>query len=374
MGAAKTAMIVGGGVAGMSAAIMLRQAGLQVQLIDIATEWKMSGAGLTISASTLRALRDVGLLDAVMVQGHTHDGIRVCDVNGNPLRLVKSPPLPDAVVPGAGGILRATLHQIMTKRLQALGVEVRLGLSVTSIDPYGAQCRVTLTDGSVECVDLMVGADGLYSTARRLIFPDANPPLFTGQACWRLVIPRPAEIELRHFFLGGPVKVGLTPVSRDEMYLFLLEQVPGNPWRPESTQYKTLRALLEGFGGILANIREAIGPNSQIVYRPLESHFLTDQWWLGRAVLIGDAAHATTPQLASGAGMGIEDGIVLGQEVSKAQSLGEALSRFMQRRYERCKMVVENSLEIGRLEMAGASPAEQTAVVDRSLALLAQPI
>jgi 2-polyprenyl-6-methoxyphenol hydroxylase-like FAD-dependent oxidoreductase len=72
--------------------------------------------------------------------------------------------------------------------------------------------------------------------------------------------------------------------------------------------------------------------------------------------------------------MGIEDGIVLGQEVSKAQSLGEALSRFMQRRYERCKMVVENSLEIGRLEMAGASPAEQTAVVDRSLALLAQPI
>jgi len=374
MVAARTALVVGGGVAGMSAAIMLRRAGLQVQLIDSATEWQMSGAGLTISASTLRALRDVGLLEAVMLHGHTHDGIRVCDVKGSTLRLVKSPPLPDAVVPGAGGILRATLHQIMAKRLETLGVALRLGLSVTSIDPHGAQCKVALTDGSVERVDLLVGADGLYSTTRRMLFPDSSLPAFTGQACWRLVIPRPEAIDLRHFFLGGPVKVGLTPVSRDEMYLFLLEQVPGNPWRPESTHHDTLKGLLEGFGGVLASIRAAIGPTSKIVYRPLESHLLTDQWWQGRAVLIGDAAHATTPQLASGAGMAIEDGIVLAQEVSRAQSLTEAFYRFMQRRYARCKMVVENSLQIGRLEMAGASPAEQTAVVDRSLAVLAQPI
>ncbi|MFM8555438.1 MAG: FAD-dependent oxidoreductase [Betaproteobacteria bacterium] len=374
MVAARTALVVGGGVAGMSAAIMLRRAGLQVQLIDSAPEWQMSGAGLTISASTLRALRDVGLLEAVMLHGHTHDGIRVCDVKGSTLRLVKSPPLPDAVVPGAGGILRATLHQIMAKRLETLGVALRLGLSVTSIDPHGAQCKVTLTDGSVERVDLLVGADGLYSTTRRMLFAESSLPAFTGQACWRLVIPRPEAIDLRHFFLGGPVKVGLTPVSRDEMYLFLLEQVPGNPWRPESTQYDTLKGLLEGFGGVLASIRAAIGPTSKIVYRPLESHLLADQWWQGRAILIGDAAHATTPQLASGAGMAIEDGIVLAQEVSRAKSLSEAFYRFMQRRYARCKMVVENSLQIGRLEMAGASPAEQTAVVDRSLAVLAQPI
>ena len=358
----------------MSAAIMLREAGLSVQLVDIATDWKMSGAGLTISASTLRALRMAGLLDQVMTRGHTHAGIRVCDVEGRPIRMVVSPPLPDAEVPGAGGILRATLHAVMAERLHALDIPVRLGLTPESILTRDRGCEVALSNGGVEHVDLVVGADGLSSGVRKLLFPMAPAPIFTGQACWRLVIPRPAAIDTRHFFLGGPVKVGLTPVSQDEMYLFLLEHVPANPWRPEATQYEILGSLLAGFGGVLADIRAALSPASQIVYRPLESHLLQHDWWLGNAILIGDAAHATTPQLASGAGMGLEDGIVLAQEVSRSTNLTEAFRRFMRRRFERCKLVVENSLEIGRLEMSGASPADQTAVVDRSLAALARPI
>jgi 2-polyprenyl-6-methoxyphenol hydroxylase-like FAD-dependent oxidoreductase len=90
--------------------------------------------------------------------------------------------------------------------------------------------------------------------------------------------------------------------------------------------------------------------------------------------LIGDAAHATTPQLAAGAGMGIEDGLVLAQELGSAQPLAQALQAFMARRHARCQMVVHNSLRIGELEVQGASPQEQTAVVDASLRLLAQPI
>jgi 2-polyprenyl-6-methoxyphenol hydroxylase-like FAD-dependent oxidoreductase len=371
---ARSALVVGAGIAGMSAAIMLREAGLSVQLVDIATDWKMSGAGLTISASTLRALRMAGLLDQVMTRGHTHAGIRVCDVEGRPIRMVVSPPLPDAEVPGAGGILRATLHAVMAERLHALDIPVRLGLTPESILKRDRGCEVALSNGGVEHVDLVVGADGLSSGVRKLLFPMAPAPIFTGQACWRLVIPRPAAIDTRHFFLGGPVKVGLTPVSQDEMYLFLLEHVPANPWRPEATQHEVLGSLLAGFGGVLADIRAALNPDSKIVYRPLESHLLRHDWWRGNAILIGDAAHATTPQLASGAGMGLEDGIVLAQEVSRSTNLTEAFRRFMRRRFERCKMVVENSLEIGRLEMSGASPADQTAVVDRSLAALAQPI
>jgi 2-polyprenyl-6-methoxyphenol hydroxylase-like FAD-dependent oxidoreductase len=363
--------VVGGGVAGMSAAIMLHRSGVEVQLIDIAADWKMAGAGLTISASTLRAMRMAGVLDQVMVQGHTHVGIQVCDVQGRPLRVVKSPPLPDADVPGAGGILRPTLHGIMAARLRELGVPVRLGLTATEIETTGKRSRVLLSDGTDITVNLVVGADGLFSGMRKLLFPEAAAPAFTGQACWRLVIPRPPQIAMRHFFLGGPVKVGLTPVSQDEMYMFLLEHVPDNPWRPAETQHEVLRDLLAGYGGILADIRAGLGGQSQIIYRPLEGHLLRHEWWRGNTILIGDAAHATTPQLASGAGMALEDGIVLADEVARAASLPEAFANFMRRRYERCRMVVENSLEIGRLEVAGAPAAEQTAVVERSLAALA---
>lgn len=374
MSAARAALVVGGGVAGMSAAIMLRRAGVEVQLIDIAADWKMAGAGLTISASTLRAMRMAGVLDQVMEEGHTHAGIQVCDVQGRPLRVVNSPPLPDADVPGAGGILRPTLHGIMSARLRELGVPVRLGLTATGIETTGKHTRVLLSDGSDVTVDLLVGADGLFSGMRKLLFPEAAAPAFTGQACWRLVIPRPPQIAMRHFFLGGPVKVGLTPVSQEEMYMFLLEHVPDNPWRPTETQHETLRDLLSGYGGILADIRAGLNAQSQIIYRPLESHLLRHDWWRGNAILIGDAAHATTPQLASGAGMALEDGIVLADEVARAASLPEAFAGFMRRRYERCRMVVENSLEIGRLEVAGAPATEQTGVVERSLAALAAPI
>ena len=248
------------------------------------------------------------------------------------------------------------------------------GLTVAAIERSGARAAVRLSDGTREEYDLVVGADGLFSGMRKLLFPEAAAPAFTGQACWRLVLPRPAAIDTRHFFLGGPVKVGLTPVSQDEMYMFLLEHVPDNPWRPLATQCALLRGLLVGFGGTLASIREGLSEQSQFIYRPLEGHLLRHHWWAGNTILIGDAAHATTPQLASGAGMALEDGIVLAGEVSRAASLPEAFGDFMRRRYKRCRMVVENSLEIGRLEVGGAPAAEQAMVVERSLNLLARPI
>lgn len=371
---ARKGLIVGGGIAGMSAAIMLRQAGFEVELIDLAKEWKMVGAGLTISASTLRAFQKIGILEEVKRQGHTHPGIQVCDINGRPLQNVVSPPLPDADVPGAAGVLRPVLHGILAARLRELQVPVTLGQTLSALRDTGEGVRVRRSDGSEQQYDFVVGSDGLFSGVRKLLFPQAAAPAFTGQACWRLVIARPPEIGQRHFFLGGPVKVGLTPVSTQEMYLFLLEHIPANPWRDPATQHLELKRLLEGFGGILASIREGLSPDSRIVYRPLEGHLLRHDWFEGNTILIGDAAHATTPQLASGAGMAVEDGIVLAEELAKSDAIRLAYRRFMVRRYERCRLVVDNSLEIGRLEVAGRPAAEQTAVVASSLAALAEPI
>lgn len=370
----RSALVVGGGVAGMSAALMLHRGGTPVQIVDADPHWKMAGAGLTLTAPTLRAFQRLGILEAVKKLGHTHPGIRVHDVSGRLIQEVRSPALVDADVPGAGGILRPVLHSILSEAVRAAGIDVRLGRTVTQIEENADRMRVRLDDGTVEEHDLLVGADGLFSGTRALLFPEASGPAFTGQACWRLTIPRPSEIDRRHFFLGGPVKVGLTPVAADRMYLFLLEHVPDNPRRAPETQYAILARLLEGFGGVVASIRAALSPTADIVYRPLESHLLRRAWWTGRAILIGDAAHATTPQLASGAGMAAEDGIVLAEEIARADSLEAAFAGFMRRRFDRCRLVVENSLEIGRLEVMRAPATAQTAIVEASLRTLASPI
>jgi 2-polyprenyl-6-methoxyphenol hydroxylase-like FAD-dependent oxidoreductase len=96
-------------------------------------------------------------------------------------------------------------------------------------------------------------------------------------------------------------------------------------------------------------------------------------WYKDRCVLIGDAAHATTPHLASGAAIGVEDAIVLAEELGVNQGIDAALARFMTRRFERCRLVVENSARLGELEMAAAPVEQQTALSWESSVALAQP-
>ncbi|HSV84468.1 MAG TPA: FAD-dependent oxidoreductase [Ramlibacter sp.] len=368
------ALIVGGGIGGMATAITLRKHGMAVDLVDLDPEWRVYGAGITITGATLRAFKALGILDAIVASAYTGEGIQVCDVNGRPLARVATPLVADAGVPSSGGIMRPLLHGILSERTLALGTRVRLGLTVDALKPDAEGVDVRFSDGTSGRYDFVVGADGVFSRVRTLLFPQAPRPQYTGQCVWRLVAPRPAEIDRRHYFLGGPVKVGLTPVSREEMYMFLLETTPRRPVLDDAQLPRELAGLMEGYGGVLQEIRSTLGPDSRIVLRPLEGFLLPKPWHLGRCLLIGDAAHPTTPQLASGAGMAVEDALVLGEELRTAGSVDAAFAGFIARRYERCRLVVENSLEIGRREQERAPVDAQTRLVEESLRALAEPI
>lgn len=368
------ALVVGGGIGGMATAITLRRLGIAVDLIDLDPQWRVYGAGITITGATLRAFKALGILGPVVAQAYTGEGIQVCNVAGDPLHVVPTPVQADADVPGCGGIMRPLLHRLLSALTLELGTAVRLGLTVDRIDSHAEAAEVHFSNGEQGRYDLVVGADGLNSRVRSLLWPEAPSPQYTGQCVWRLVAPRPAAITRRHFFLGGPVKVGLTPVSRELMYLFLLETTPRRPVLGDAELAAELDRLLQGYGGVLAGIRRGIGPGSSIVLRPLEGFLLPKPWQRGRAILIGDAAHPTTPQLASGAGMAVEDALVLGEEIARDVALDVSFERFMARRYERCRLVVENSLEIGRREQARAPIEQQTRLVEESLRVLAAPI
>jgi 2-polyprenyl-6-methoxyphenol hydroxylase-like FAD-dependent oxidoreductase len=249
-----------------------------------------------------------------------------------------------------------------------------LGVSVTGLEAAEDSVAVTFSDGTTNSYDLLVGADGIHSKLRGMLFPDAPVPAFTGQGCWRAVVPRPASMDGAEIYVGGPVKAGIVPVSRAEMYMFLLQHVPDNPRMPESEWPSLLAGQLHGFGGALGAIRDQLGAGARINYRPLEKLLLPPPWHRGRVILIGDAAHATTPHLASGAGLAVEDALVLAEFLSSAATVTEALQRFTARRYERCRLVVESSVRLGELEMRRA-PAEQHAELQRaSMIALTAPI
>jgi len=374
MSSVRRVLIAGGGIAGMALAIGLQRVGIAAEIAEIDPEWRVYGAGITVTGPTLRAFDQLGLLERIEAEGYCSDAARICDTAGRVIMesRVSGRPL-GARIPNSGGILRPVLHRILSDATRASDARVRLGVTVAALSDDGPSVTAHFSNGETADYDLAVGADGVHSGIRRLIAPDAPLPVHTGQGCWRAVIPRPPEIDRPHIFVGG-LKAGVVAVSRDEMCLFLLQHVPGNPRMPEALWPELLAAQLQGFGGVLGDIREGLNGSSRINYRPLEKLLLAPPWHRGRVVLIGDAAHATTPHLASGAGLAVEDAIVLCALLKTEPTIEDALDGFMRRRYERCRMVVENSAALGELEMRGAPTQAQAELSRRSFEALNAPI
>lgn len=367
-------LIVGGGIAGMAAAIRLREAGVEtVDLIDIDPDWRVYGTGITLSTLTMRALCDLGFRDEILAEGYAHDGVIMRSAGGEVLNEIESPRVFSPDTPAEGGILRPVLHKMMSERVKKLGTNVRLGITVDRFTQDEDGVDVVFSDGSEGRYDFVIGADGLSSKMRKLLFPEAPKPKFTGQACWRVLFDRPDSFTRCNMYMGEKVKAGFNPCAPDKMYMFVLEHVPGNPWREEDELVSILQDLMDDMEGAPADLIATVKSGSEIVYRPLETIIIDGDWYKGRVLLIGDAAHATTPHLGSGAGMAVEDAIVLVEELEKAETLAAALKAFMARRLDRAKAVVGNSLKIGELEMAHAPISEIDPLMGQSMALIAEP-
>ncbi|HGL6719169.1 FAD-dependent oxidoreductase [Burkholderia contaminans] len=368
-------LVIGGGFSGMATAIQCAKLGLTVDLVEIDPGWRSYGAGISIGGPTLRALRTVGVLDAFFDRGHGGDGVNLFTAGGQPIGTLPTPRVAGEDVPGGGAIMRPVLADILAKATRAAGVRVQLGCTFSRIEPRGEQVDVMFTNGTHGTYDLVVGADGLYSKVRGVAFPDAPKPRYTGQGVWRAVVPRPAEIACATMWLGPRIKAGVNPVSRDEMYVFVTEDRPTNDYIDPAEWPRMLSELLASFDvPLIQSIRAQIGTESRVNYRPLESLLLPTPWFSGRVVLVGDAVHATTPHMAAGAGIGIEDAIVLAEELGRGVTVDAALHAFQARRWERCRMVVENSGRLGEIEIVGGDRDEHRRIMHETHMNLARPI
>jgi 2-polyprenyl-6-methoxyphenol hydroxylase-like FAD-dependent oxidoreductase len=262
------------------------------------------------------------------------------------------PPSGEAGLPSGNGITRPRLHRIMQEHTVRSGVDVRVGVTFTVLDDDGSKVTVETTDGESREYDLVIGADGLYSQVRQTIFPDAPVPKYTGQLCWRYNLPRIEGLDGIWTFPGPGGNTGLVPLADDLMYIFTTSTAPGaEPPRIEQTGIAAVyREHLSPFGGIVAEQRDLIVSDKEVVLRPLEAVLVPAPWHSGRVVIIGDAAHATTPHAAQGAAQALEDAITLADELTTADNVQDGLDGFIARRFETCKIVYEGSLAVGRWE------------------------
>lgn len=367
-------LVIGGGVGGMTFALRAAQHGAHIEIVEADPQWRVAGAGITITGPTFRAIKRLGLLEEVVAKGFYIDtGAIICAPDGSPVGEVPMRSL-EPGLPTNGGILRPRLHDIMASQVKAQGVRVTLGQTVKALEDQGERVSATISDGRTEDFDLVVVADGAFSPTRSIVFPEAPVPSYTGQYCWRILARRPSEIRRPHFYMDGKVTCGVMPVNDEQMYLWLLENAPERRRLADEDLPDLLRGMLAPFAGAIDAVREAIDAGAPIIARPLDAVLLPLPWHKGRTILIGDAVHATTPHLASGAGIAIEDGMLLADMLAESGDPIAAFERFEARRYERCRLVVEDSVAIGHMQQTAASPEALNQRMSRAQAALAAEI
>jgi 2-polyprenyl-6-methoxyphenol hydroxylase-like FAD-dependent oxidoreductase len=340
-------VIAGAGIAGCAAAIALAAAGHRVRVLEREAEWRFASSGIFVYANGLECLRRLRVLPEILEAGFAVPGGRnlYLDAAGRPLTVVHYPARDGGAVPAILGIRRAALHRVLSARMQALGVPVRLGTAVAAIAgrPDGVDLR--LSDGTDLRADLLVAADGIRSATRALAGWTVAPR-YSGFGVWRAVHRRPADLTDKIMMMGQGKRFGIMPISRDQLYTFGTVPMP-KPGHIDPADWPArMAATFAEFGGPARAFLDDLGPGSDVLFTAVEEVAMPLPWHRGRVLAIGDAAHAATPFMGQGGAMAMADGLALARHLD-ATDVDTALARFGAERQPVCAFVQDVSRRVG---------------------------
>ena len=341
------AVVVGGGIGGLSAALALRQAGWDVTVLERAREFREVGAGITLMANALTALDALGVCAEVRAQGSVDapGGTRTPD--GRWLARIDADMLEAALGTAAIGIHRATLHGILRAALAESALVA--GAPVTDVTASGS---VVSAAGTFEA-DLVVGADGIESTVRRRLWPEADPPRYTGTTTWRGVTDEPWSGDRTVAITWGRgTEFGIVPMGDGRVYWYAAVNAPEGH-RTDDDRAEVLRH----FGQWHEPIPALVAATGTVLHHDLR-HLATPlgTYVRGRVALLGDAAHAMTAHLGQGGAQAIEDAVVLGDACAAGRPVPEALADYDARRRPRSQEVAAASYRIARFGQQLTNP------------------
>lgn len=335
-------LVVGGGIGGLVAARALTRAGAAVEVVEQAPSFEPVGAGITIQANA-RAI-----LDALDVALPAEDVVNIGRFemrSGDRVVMEGDSSVFELGTPSVN-IHRADLHRALLAATE--DVPKRLGVAVTGVRDEGDGVTVSFAAGSDERWDVVVGADGFHSAVRSALLPNDPPARYSGQTCWRFAVEAPElvpDLTIERWTPGR--RVGVVPLSRGRIYVYLVESAPPGTPGPGTDRPEALRRFVEvdpRVGPMLERMEGVPVHHGDLFDRPAIS------FGRGRVVLIGDAAHAMTPNLGQGAGTAIEDAAALAIAWTRGGDLPAALTTA---RMKRVSSVQAVSWRIGKLAHMG---------------------
>jgi 2-polyprenyl-6-methoxyphenol hydroxylase-like FAD-dependent oxidoreductase len=362
------AIVVGAGIGGLAAAGALRRAGWAVQVLEQAERLGPVGAGLTLWPTAVLALDALGVGPAVRELAHPLDRSGIRTAGGRWLSRTDTSRYPARLGAPLVAVHRADLHRLL---LAVAGPElIRTGAQVTALDQDKDGVRVTWEGGEVSA-NLLVAADGLHSTLRRAWFGQASRPVFTGRMAWRAVLDHATgggEAEEATESWGRGQRFGIVPLGRSRVYWFATADAPEHQRTPTGERAELL-ARFAGWHPPIPELIAATPPSAVLRHDLYELRPDLPIYARGRVVLLGDAAHAMTPDLGQGAGQALEDAVVLGAALATTGEVAAALARYDAERRPRTQAVARLSRRTGRLAQASGPLTSRL----RDLAVRATP-
>lgn len=342
-------LIIGAGIGGLTTALALRQLGHRVQVFEAAAELREIGAGVVLGANAMRALAQLGLHDAVRAAGHPIEAIGLLDDRGRVLNDIDTRAFTEPLGYDNLAILRADLQRVLLRQLPA--DVLHLGKALTGFEQTEQQVTARFADGTEATGQCLLAADGIRSRVRLQLLPHSQPR-YAGYTCWRgvteaaaLGLPPGRSTES----WGRAGRFGLVPLPDGRVYWFACVNSPA----AQNPTYRAwgLQELRRHFAHFHAPIPAllALTTDAQVLWGDIIDLPPLPRFHFGRVLLLGDAAHATTPNMGQGAGQAVEDAAMLARCLQEETTLETAFRLFDQRRRPRTTRIVRQSWQLGQV-------------------------
>jgi 2-polyprenyl-6-methoxyphenol hydroxylase-like FAD-dependent oxidoreductase len=345
-------LIIGAGIAGLTLGISLRHRGMEAEICEAAPELHPIGAGIWMAPNAMRVFGRLGLAQPIIEAGAEVERVALLDSN---LREISSSSLARAREKFGYAIVaieRAELHRIL---FDGFGSGcLHLGKRLVSIDNHFAAPTAVFEDGISLSAPFVIGADGIHSTARKLIRPSAQPRR-TGQLCWRGLTNFDLPREFRRSTVeiwSATSRMGIADIGHGRAYWFLVSsRIEAARPRPSDPTAELLEIVKEYAGPSRDLIRATPGSViSEIELTDLPPRL---PWSAGNVCLIGDAAHPTTPNMGQGGAQAVEDGWILARCLAEYREPAQAFHAFETARFKKVKSVVNSSSRFGAFVHSG---------------------
>ncbi|MCV3768851.1 FAD-dependent monooxygenase [Rhizobium sp. TRM95796] len=325
-------LIVGAGIAGLAMHRALSLRGVKATIVERSNFAGVGGAALFLPGNAMRAVKELGLAQPVLDRSHPILHQRFCDQRGRQYNVVETEDFWREVGP-CRSIKRSIFWDLLMSSVAPEDIEFR---QIVDVGSNREGCRVNYADGGSGSYDLVIGADGVRSTVRDIAFTEAARPAYVGNVCWRYLVPNTCGLKDWTVMLAANRSLLGIAVSNFELYVYADLTVD----RANLEHYSTATPLEALFKDVAGPLLPALtmSADANIHFSELVRLQMTTSY-RNRIVLVGDAAHASPPSMAQGAGMALEDAIVLAQELTVDRDIPKALARFEARRKPRVDWV-----------------------------------